>query len=332
MFNLKAVISTVRLRSEGDALDEVFVRARHNERVCSMLTIFGRAQREALCDGISRRGFLQIGSLALFGGSGTLTLADLFRAEARTGTASKHKAVINIFLGGGPPHQDMWDIKTEAPAEIRGEFKPIATNVPGLQICEVFPQLAARMDKCAVIRSSSAPAAATTPCQCMSGWRHKIAGRDGRPAEPRRRPSPASRARSIRSVPPFVGLAARDAHALVRLRHARLSWVHPTARSSPTAPAWPTSPSGNITLDAARRPPPPAWPASTACAATSTPTAAYPRLPTPSPSRAFGVLTSSRLLEALDLSKESEKVRDATATASRTTSSTTAPRPSTTSC
>ena len=57
--------------------------------------------------------------------------------------ASKHKSVINIFLGGGPPHQDMWDIKTEAPVEIRGEFKPIATNVPGIQIGEVFPKLAA---------------------------------------------------------------------------------------------------------------------------------------------------------------------------------------------
>ena len=73
-----------------------------------------------------------------------LTLADVLRAEAaakkqddlpRTG----HKAVINIFLGGGPPHQDMWDLKTDAPKEIRGEFKPIATNVPGIQIGETLP-------------------------------------------------------------------------------------------------------------------------------------------------------------------------------------------------
>ena len=69
----------------------------------------------------------------------SLSLADLFRAEARAGTRSSHKAVINIFLGGGPPHQDMWEIKTEAPAEIRGEFKPIATKVPGIEICEVIP-------------------------------------------------------------------------------------------------------------------------------------------------------------------------------------------------
>src|SRR6476620_10482035 len=89
-----------------------------------MLTIFGRGQR--YCDGVSRRGFLKIGGLALTGG--TLTLADILRAEARTGTASKkHNAVIHVFLGGGPPHQDMWFFKPEAPAEIRGEFKPIAT-------------------------------------------------------------------------------------------------------------------------------------------------------------------------------------------------------------
>ena len=105
-----------------------------------MLTIFGQKQR--FCDGVSRRSFLQIGAFTF--GAASLTLADIFRAEARAGTTSnRHKAVINIFLGGGPPHQDMWDIKTEAPAEIRGEFKPIATNVPGIQIGEVFPQIAA---------------------------------------------------------------------------------------------------------------------------------------------------------------------------------------------
>ena len=55
---------------------------------------------------------------------------------------SRHKSVINIFLGGGPPHQDLWDLKTQAPKEIRGEFNPIATNVPGIEICEVFAKLA----------------------------------------------------------------------------------------------------------------------------------------------------------------------------------------------
>src|SRR5919201_549250 len=116
----------------------------------AMLTIFGRKNR--FCDGVSRRSFLRIGALGV--GAGALTLADVFRAEARAGTSgSRHKAVINIFLGGAPPPQDMWEIKTEAPAEIRGEFKPIPTNVNGIQICEVFPRIAARMDRCVVIRS-----------------------------------------------------------------------------------------------------------------------------------------------------------------------------------
>ena len=114
-----------------------------------MFTLLG--SKVKFCDGVTRRNFLQIGGLSF--GATTLTLADVFRAEAKTGKGSQHKAVINIFLGGGPPHQDMWDIKTEAPNEIRGEFKPIATNVTGIQIGEVFPKIAARMDKCAIIRS-----------------------------------------------------------------------------------------------------------------------------------------------------------------------------------
>ncbi|MEM1068090.1 MAG: DUF1501 domain-containing protein, partial [Planctomycetota bacterium] len=98
-----------------------------------MLSILGQPSR--YCDGLSRRGFLKIGGLS-FGVAG-LSLADLYRAEAATGSSS-HKSVINIFLAGGPPHQDMWEIKTEAPSEIRGEFQPIKTNVPGIEICEVF--------------------------------------------------------------------------------------------------------------------------------------------------------------------------------------------------
>ena len=63
------------------------------------------------------------------------------------------KAVINIFLAGGPPHQDMWDIKVDAPRDIRGEFDPIRTNVPGIEIGESFPRIAAMMDKFVAIRS-----------------------------------------------------------------------------------------------------------------------------------------------------------------------------------
>ncbi len=114
-----------------------------------MLTIFG--QKNRFCDGVNRRSFLKIGALGL--GASALTLADVFRAEAKAGTATRPKAVINIFLGGGPPHQDLWEIKTEAPAEIRGEFKPIATRVPGIHISELLPRLAALTDKVALVRS-----------------------------------------------------------------------------------------------------------------------------------------------------------------------------------
>src|ERR1700761_5766939 len=115
-----------------------------------MLTLLG-PKTTGFCDGISRRSFLRVGALGV--GAGALTLADVLRAEAASGSSSRHKAVIHIFLGGGPPHQDMWDIKVDAPAEIRGEFSPISTKVPGIEIGEVFPQIASIMDKCVVIRS-----------------------------------------------------------------------------------------------------------------------------------------------------------------------------------
>jgi hypothetical protein len=84
-----------------------------------MFTIQGPTQR--YCDGIGRRSFLKIGAFAF--GSVNLTLADILRAESRTGRPTAHKAVINIFLGGGPPHQDMWDIKTDAPRRDPGRIQ-----------------------------------------------------------------------------------------------------------------------------------------------------------------------------------------------------------------
>src|SRR5215471_13110062 len=173
-----------------------------------MLTIYGQGLR--YCDGISRRGFLTIGALGA--GAGALTLPRLFAAEARSEpTGSRHKAVIHIFLGGGPPHQDMWEIKTEAPKEIRGEFKPIATKVPGIQICEVFPKIAARMDKCAVIRSIVGARGGHDAVQCLSGWDPSSMARMGG------RPSIGATVARVKgpvdpSVPPFVGLAKRTQH------------------------------------------------------------------------------------------------------------------------
>lgn len=113
-----------------------------------MLTILGD-HKGPFCDRMSRRNFLQVGAM----GIGGLTLADLLRAEAAAGVKNSHKALINIHLGGGPSHQDMFDLKPDAPREFRGEFNPIKTNVEGLEICEHFPQLATMADKFAVIRS-----------------------------------------------------------------------------------------------------------------------------------------------------------------------------------
>src|SRR5262249_34636398 len=101
--------------------------------VPALLTLFGKKQK--FCDGVSRRNFLKIGAF----GAG-LTLADMLRLRSAAATSGKavssQKAAIMIYLPGGPSHMDMYDLKPEAPMEFRGEFKPIATNVPGVQISE----------------------------------------------------------------------------------------------------------------------------------------------------------------------------------------------------
>lgn len=119
------------------------------------------------CDGLSRRSFLQIGGLGL----GGLSLPQLFQAEASTGSSNSHKAVIMIYLTGGPPHQDMVDLKPDAPADIRGEFQPIATILPGVQICEHMPRLAERMDRMATIRTIVGSEGRHSSFQCVTGRR-----------------------------------------------------------------------------------------------------------------------------------------------------------------
>ena len=93
-----------------------------------MLTILGHDHRGTGCAGarspenvVSRRGFLKIGGMA----AGGLSLAQLLEAQDQSATGRSHKAVINIFMPGGPSHIDLWDLKPDAPKEIRGEFRPI---------------------------------------------------------------------------------------------------------------------------------------------------------------------------------------------------------------
>jgi hypothetical protein len=170
-----------------------------------MLTIFGHHQRSN-CDGLSRRSFLRVGALGI--GAGAFSLADLYRAEAAQASPGRHKAVINIFLGGGPPHQDLWDIKTAAPREIRGEFNPISTGVPGIEVCEVFERLARQADKLAFIRSVVGATDRHDGFQCMTGWLpnelQSIGGHPSLGAVVTKLQGPTDPA-----VPPFVGLAEK---------------------------------------------------------------------------------------------------------------------------
>ena len=112
-----------------------------------MLTLWsGKTSR--VCSGRSRRDFLTVGAV----GVGGLALSDLLRARA-AGRPARAKSVIMICLFGGPPHTDTYDLKPDAPDVFRGEFKPIKTNVPGVDVCELFPLQAKMWDKLAVIRS-----------------------------------------------------------------------------------------------------------------------------------------------------------------------------------
>jgi hypothetical protein len=113
-----------------------------------MLEFIGRGSRT--CEGVTRRTMLRLGALAV----GGLTLPGLLRARASGSGSVRKKAVIQIWQAGGPSHIDMYDLKPDAPAEVRGEFKPIATNVPGIQIGEHLPKQAQVMDKLAILRSA----------------------------------------------------------------------------------------------------------------------------------------------------------------------------------
>ena len=131
-----------------------------------MLTVTGRRETgKSFCDGMSRRNFLQIGAL---GGAG-LTLPGLLRAEAAAGNGNSQKSVIMIYLVGGPPHQDMFDLKPNAPKEVAGPWQPIATNAPGMEICEAFPKLAQVADKLVTIRSIVGSQAGHDAIQVFNG-------------------------------------------------------------------------------------------------------------------------------------------------------------------
>lgn len=141
-----------------------------------MLTFLGRKNR--FCDGVSRRDFLRVGGLAV----GGLSLPQLLQAEQRAGARATGKSIINIYLSGGPTHMDTFDLKPTAAKEFRGEFMPISTNVPGMEICELMPKLANRGDKFSVIRSIAGLRDEHAPHQSDSGWSEQsLRNMGGRP-------------------------------------------------------------------------------------------------------------------------------------------------------
>lgn len=262
-----------------------------------MLTILGPEGR--FCDGVSRRSFLKIGGLAL----GGLTLPELLRAEAQAGVRRPHKAVIMIYLPGGPPHQDLFDLKPEAPSEIRGEFRPIPTNVPGIQVCELLPRMAGIMDKLVPIRSVVGSTGEHDAFQCMTGRTKNPQPQGGWPemgAVLSKLQGPVDAA-----IPPFVNLAPKMQHRPYNAGYAGFLGVgHAPFRPEGDAKA--DMVLNGITLDRLRD--------------RKSLLARFDSFRRNADStglmsgmdsfhqQAFDVLTSSRLVDALDLTKESPRV------------------------
>jgi hypothetical protein len=250
------------------------------------------------CDRVSRRQFLQIGGLAM----GGLCLPDLLRAEAAQGSRKQNKAVIMVYMPGGPPHQDMFDLKMDAPADIRGEFKPIKTNVPGIEICEHLPRLAKMMDRVAVIRSLVGARDEHDSHMCMTGYT------SGEAAQIKAPDFGSCVSRMLgptdATVPPFVNMAKRTQH--MPYNDPGTGYLgQDFGALNPNGPMMADLTLQGISLDrlADRR----------------RMIAGMDRFRKKVDSlnafdgmqeRAFAILTSSKVVQALDLSKEDPKVRE----------------------
>lgn len=266
-----------------------------------MLTILGNKHR--LCDKVSRREALRIGAL----GVGGLTLADLLRADVQSGQSNSHKAVIMIYMCGAPSHQDMYDLKMDSPAEIRGEFRPIPTNVPGIEISEHMPRTAAIMDKLVPLRSVvGSPSGAHDSFICYTGHTTQNQPPGGWPAMG----AVASKLLGgiNETVPPFIGLSPDTGHPPYGSPGLPGYLGVANAAFRPSGPARKDMVLNGITTDRLsdrqslladfdnlRRD----IDASGTLEGLDTIT-----------QQAFGILTSSRLADALDLSKEDLEVRE----------------------
>jgi Protein of unknown function (DUF1501) len=247
-----------------------------------------------------RRSFLKIGGLGIAG----LCLPQLLKAEQAASSCSSHKSVILIYLVGGPPHQDMFDLKPDAPREIAGPWRPIATNVTGIQICEAFPRLAQRMDKLVIVRSLVGNQADHDAIQVFNGHHP-------------RKPTPAggwpqfgSTVARIqgpvdRATPPFISLC-------YTCTHGPYNEPGPGFLGPALAPFRPMGPSRNdmmlqgVTLDrlADRR----SLLRSFDSLRREIDASGMMHGMDHFNEQAFGLLTSSRLAEALDLSREDPRI------------------------
>jgi hypothetical protein len=266
-----------------------------------MLSIAGRG-RGPFCDGVSRRDVLRLGALAL----GGLSMPEILQAEARAGIASSTKSVIMVFLAGGPPHQDMFDLKMDAPAEIRGEYRPIATNVPGLEICEHMPRLARLMDKLVVIRSMVGAHPFHSAGQCLTGYTDtESRTQGGRPSlgsVVSRLQGPANPA-----VPAFVGLSPRTTEVrwgdpgdpgYLGMKHAPYTPFRSEVGNPDSATIEPERLQGRMTLlDSLDE-----WRRQAEADERVAGLDAFNR-------RAYNILTSRKLFDALDVTREDPKIR-----------------------
>jgi uncharacterized protein (DUF1501 family) len=272
-----------------------------------MLTILGRPDRRGsgFCDGFSRRSFLKIGGMAM----GGIALSDALRADAAANAGSNHKAIINIYLPGGPSHIDLWDPKPKAPSNIRGEFQPIKTNVPGIEICELFPRMAKMMDKFAPIRTISDADGRHDCYQCMTGRKF------GSRKPPGGWPSAGGFVSKLqgavnKAVPPNVALMYATGNrtwgepgtgGFLGVKHSPFNLVGRKARSSPDSMILKGITLEQLanrrqllkSLDNLRR--------ETDATGVMESVDVYSQ-------QAVGILTTSKLVNALDLSKEDPKV------------------------
>ena len=271
-----------------------------------MLSILG-PKPAAYCDGHTRRHFLKIGGLAM----GGLALPQILKAQAASesmsSAARQHKAVIMIYLSGGPSHQDMYDLKMNAPAEIRGSFRPISTNVPGIDICEHMPRLAQMMDKFTIIRSLYGSPDQHNSDMCLSGYPKGPRGaQDGHPSLG----SVLSRLQGPTdpAIPPTIGLTIKTGHPPYSNPGAPgfLGMAH--TPFLPNGPEMTAMQLHGVTLDRLRNRR--ALLASYDGFRRRTERQAESQGLDVFTNSAFEVLTSSKLAEALDLDREDPKLRD----------------------